>query len=154
MTSQILERRFSITEDEALPGPGAKTLLFYRSIASMPLPEAEAELLREIRHELDLPGLGGRRRVVDRMRALLALSTEEARRVASAIQRVREARLPLERLDLEEMERDAALNGLRFEEFRRLRALLPSLKGLEPAVKDGAGLPPQVLSFAVAMAGD
>jgi hypothetical protein len=155
MTSQILERPFSPT-DQYTPGPDAQVLFFYRKLGSLDAADLDDQLLRAIRYELDLPGLAQRRRTLDRLRAWLALPRDEARRVAAAFERATAALLPLERQDLQEIEQDAILNGLSFEEFQRLRDIAPWLKALTP-LPAGEQAPPRVpplVTAALAMAGD
>ena len=155
MTSQILERPFSPT-DHYWPGPDAQVLFFYRDLAGLDAPAVEEQLLRAIRYELDLPGLAQRRRTIDRLRAWLALPRCEAKRVAAAFERATAALLPLERQDLQDIEQDAVLHGLSFEELRRLRDIAPWLKALTPtpAGQHAPPRPPVLVTAALAMAGD
>jgi hypothetical protein len=152
MTSQILERPFT-TRDLYTPGPDAKVLLFYRGMASLDASAVEQEILRALRYELDLPGLAQRRRTVDRLRAWLALPRDEARRIAAAYERATASLLPLERQDLQELERDTVLDGLSYEESRRLREIAPWLPALDPlpSVDEAPPLRPSFVATALAM---
>jgi hypothetical protein len=164
VTSQIRERPFQIGGDtkssdnqEYRPGPNARLLHLHRRLAEMPIGEVRQECLRALRYELDLPRPGGRSRVIDRLRSWLALPPETARRVIEAFGQAKDGLLPLERIDLADMERDALFNGLTFGEARRLRELVPWLTMLEPLPAGEMPPPPRRPTWfatALALAGD
>jgi len=125
VTSQLLDRpsqldTFSLTPDERL-------VERYKRLTRAGLDTMRDEALRTARYELDLPLDERRRKVAQRLRSWLALPSEEARPLVSAVKDAYRQLDLSERLDLMDAEHDAALKGLTFAEAQRIAKLVPWL---------------------------
>jgi hypothetical protein len=99
----------------------------YRQVSQAGLDAMRLHALRTARYELDLPLDQRRRRVAQRLRAWLALRAEEARPLVTATgSAYRELDLE-ERLELIDIEHDAAQHSLTYAEAQYIAELVPWL---------------------------
>jgi hypothetical protein len=126
MTSQLLDRPSS-QNDPFLFTPDEHLVERYRRLTESGVDTMRDQALRTARYELDLSLDQRRRKVAQRLRAWLALRSEEARPLVAAVKDAyRELDLS-ERLELIDTEHDAALKGLTFAEAQRIAELVPWL---------------------------
>jgi hypothetical protein len=148
VTSQLLDRpstqsdTFTLTPDERLVDR-------YKRMTLAGTGTMRDEALRTARYELDLPFDERRRRVAQRLRAWLALTSEEARPLMLAVKEAYRQLDIAERLDLIDLEHDAALKGLTFAEAQRIAEIVPWLADCK-AKRPGGPQATTALSFVAA----
>lgn len=111
----------------ASPAVDDEALARYAWLSTLPPPQLRREAGRILRCELDVPVGAMRRRVLARLRCLLALPAADATRIAAAFQDARRELEPTEQDVLLEAERDAALDGMSYADYLRLSSLAPWL---------------------------
>jgi len=129
MTSLLLNR--PSPEDDTVPSPFLVDRL--RSLTALSKSDLINEAQRIARYELDQPSDLRRFKILERLRACLALRPDEAWRLAAAFKAAYRSLDIEERLELIDMERDAVLHGFKVEEASRIAPLIPWLGDCAPA---------------------
>jgi hypothetical protein len=128
MTSLLLNH----SDFEELAAPHSLVSKFQR-LATRTQHKLHEEALRIARYELDQPFDLRRHKIVERLRAWLALQPDEAARVIDGFKAAYRSLDIEERLELIDLEHDAALHGLAADEAACIAARVPWLGDCRPA---------------------
>lgn len=128
MTSLLLNH----PEFEEIAAPPSLVTRFQR-LASQNQTGLHGEALRIARYELDQPFDLRRHKIVERLRAWLALQPDEAARVIDGFKAAYRSLDIEERLELIDLEHDAVLHGLAADEAACIATRVPWLADCQPA---------------------
>jgi hypothetical protein len=128
MTSLLLNH----SDFEELAAPHSLVSKFQR-LSTLTQYQLHEEALRIARYELDQPFDLRRLKIVERLRAWLALQSDEAARVIDGFKAAHRSLDIEERLELIDLEHDAVLHGLTADEAASVAARVPWLGDCQPA---------------------
>lgn len=127
MASQLLDSPSLPAAPEGKPG-SAELVRFYRDLLTLEGSRFTTALANALAAETGADADERRLRVMSRLRVCADMHARDAQRFADVYEALYATLPSRDRRTLEETERDAAMNGLRIEEFERVREYVPSLR--------------------------